>query len=231
MRSFILTTTLLVTLLCFLSLPISTIGLPKKPWHKPLKLASGHLGDSNVRRSASSSLSEANAPLSSPELLPGFPNIPGLPNIPGFPFIPGLPSIPQIPNIPRIPSIPQIPRIPTIPQIPNIPGLPNIPSLPNLPDLPRLPELPPLPRVNSRVVSQSAEVEKCLRKDGSKTSEKCFSQILSSWTKKDYALDNECCKIVVNLDKKCKSHVHMLFKSPFFVPLLRYSCHIKHSKY
>ncbi|XP_010500139.1 PREDICTED: protein app1-like [Camelina sativa] len=233
MRSFILTTTFLVALLCFFYLPISTVGLPKEPWRKPLKLmagrhyhkGSGHLGDSKV----SSSLSESNAPLSRPGLLPGFPNIPGIPNIPETPMIPGLPNIPQIPNIPRIPSIPQLPNIP---RLPNIPSLPNLPGLPSLPGLPRLPELPPLPPVRSQVVLQSAEVEKCLRTDRSKTSEKCFSQISSSWSRKDFALlDNECCEIVVKLDKKCKSHIHMLFKSPFFVPLLRYSCHIKHTKY
>ncbi|KAL1199505.1 hypothetical protein V5N11_011132 [Cardamine amara subsp. amara] len=217
MNNIILTTTLLVAVLCLISLPISTFGLQMKPWSKPSEPASGNHHHKGVGRLEDSKISPATSSVSDsdyaspsspgliPALLPGFPNILGLP----IPIISGLPNIPEIPNVPSISQIPQIP---------------NIPSLPNLP------ALPPLSSVQSEVVSQSAEVEKCLKKDGSNTSEKCSSQIFSSWVKKDFALDKECCEIVMNMDKMCNSHVRMLFKSPFFVSLLRYSCHIKHIK-
>ncbi|CDY17789.1 BnaC08g21970D [Brassica napus] len=73
-------------------------------------------------------------------------------------------------------------------------------------------------------------LEKCLTGDKSKGSEKCFSQVFSSWADNDLSLDKECCEIVLNMDKKCNGHLHMMFKSHFFAPLLQYSCHIKHAK-
>lgn len=79
-------------------------------------------------------------------------------------------------------------------------------------------------------MSQSSELEKCLTGDKSKGSEKCFSQVFSSWADNDLSLDKECCEIVLNMDKKCNGHLHMMFKSHFFAPLLQYSCHIKHAK-
>ncbi|KAF3497545.1 hypothetical protein DY000_02055788 [Brassica cretica] len=133
------------------------------------------------------------------------------PNSPPSP--PG--SFPTIPNIPGIPNIP----IPQIPGIPIIPGLPNIPSLGG--------SFSPFESV---LVSQSSELEKCLTGDKSKGSEKCFSQVFSSWADNDLSLDKECCEIVLNMDKKCNGHLHMMFKSHFFAPLLQYSCHIKHAK-
>ncbi|CAN8278591.1 unnamed protein product [Cochlearia groenlandica] len=139
------------------------------------------------------------------------------PNAPPSP--PGMPNIPQIPGIPNIPSIPSIPGFPGIP----FPGIPNIPGLPNIPGFPG----PPGP-FSSVLVSQSSELEKCLT--GDKVAEKCFSQIFSSWAENDFVLDKECCEIVVNMDKKCNGHLHMIFKSHFFAPLLQYSCHIKHAK-
>ncbi|EOA25854.1 hypothetical protein CARUB_v10019232mg [Capsella rubella] len=125
----------------------------------------------------------------------------------------------SFPNIPKIPGIPTIP----FPNIPGIPGMPTIPGLPNIPGLPG-------PPFESLLVSQSSELEKCLSKDGSKANEKCFSQIFSSWAENDFALDKECCEIVLNMNKRCHSHLHMMFKSHFFAPLLQYSCHIKHAK-
>ncbi|KAH0864679.1 hypothetical protein HID58_081890, partial [Brassica napus] len=120
----------------------------------------------------------------------------------------------KIPGIPNIP-IPQIPGIPNIP-IPQIPGIPNIP-IPQIPGIPIIPGLPNIPK-------------KCLTGDKSKGSEKCFSQVFSSWADNDLSLDKECCEIVLNMDKKCNGHLHMMFKSHFFAPLLQYSCHIKHAK-
>ncbi|KAG7633931.1 Prolamin-like domain [Arabidopsis suecica] len=129
-------------------------------------------------------------------------------------------SDPNTPPSPpgSFPNIPQIPGIPNIP-FPNIPGIP----IPNIPGLPG-------PPFESLLVSQSGELEKCLSKDGSKTNEKCFSQIFSSWAENDFALDKECCEIIVNMNKRCYGHLHMMFKSHFFAPLLQYSCHIKHAK-
>ncbi|XP_024006339.1 collagen alpha-2(IV) chain isoform X2 [Eutrema salsugineum] len=215
MKSFILNITLLVALLCLVTLPISTVGLPKIPWPKPSELAaghyhlkgSGHLTDSKVGW-VCTTVTEQNAPPSPSGLLPGFPNIPGLPSIQELPNILGTPNIPGFPNIPGIP----------IPPLPGLPGLPGLPSLLSL---------PPLPPFQSVVFSQSLEMENCLTKDGSKTTEKCFSQIFSSWAKKDFVLDKECCEIFVKMDKKCNSHVHTLFNSRFFAPLLQYSCQIK----
>ncbi|ESQ31018.1 hypothetical protein EUTSA_v10012327mg [Eutrema salsugineum] len=249
MKSFILNITLLVALLCLVTLPISTVGLPKIPWPKPSELAaghyhlkgSGHLTDSKVGW-VCTTVTEQNAPPSPSGLLPGFPNIPGLPsiqelpnilgtpNIPGFPNIPGipnLPSLPDLPDFPRLPDLPGLPRLPDLPDLPTLPRLPPLPGLPGLPGLPSLLSLPPLPPFQSVVFSQSLEMENCLTKDGSKTTEKCFSQIFSSWAKKDFVLDKECCEIFVKMDKKCNSHVHTLFNSRFFAPLLQYSCQIK----
>ncbi|CAA7024467.1 unnamed protein product [Microthlaspi erraticum] len=253
MKSFILTTLLLVALLCLISLPISTFGLPKIPWPKPSELAVGHpnhegsgrLGVSKVGW-ACTSVTDPNAPPSPPGLLPELPNIPGLPslpelpnipgpNIPGLPSLPGLPGLPGLPSLPDLPYIPYLPRLPPLPGLPpfpDLPRLPPLPPLPGLPALPGLPGLPPLPPFQPVVLSQSVEMQKCLTKDdGSKTTDKCFSQIFSSWAEKDFALDKECCEIIVKMDKKCNSHVHTLFKSRFFVPLLQYSCHIKHTKH
>ncbi|CAH2064459.1 unnamed protein product [Thlaspi arvense] len=81
----------------------------------------------------------------------------------------------------------------------------------------------------SVLVSQPGELEKCLNGGKSKVAEKCFSQVFSSWAENDFALDKECCEIVLNMDKKCNGHLHMMFKSHFFTPLLQYSCHIKHA--
>ncbi|CAN8288712.1 unnamed protein product [Cochlearia groenlandica] len=218
-----LTKTLLVALLCFVFLSISTLALPKISWPKPSELAASQhyqevprrLGDSKVGW-ACTSVPEPNVPPSSR----GLPNIPQLPNIP---------NIPQLPNIPKIPNIPSLPNIPHLPSFPDLPDLPSLPDIPRLPDLPGLPNLPLLPPFQSVVLSHSAETEKCLTNDGSKTSEKCFSQIFSSWADNDFALDKECCEIVLKMDRECNRHVHMFFKSPFFAPLLQYSCHIKHT--
>lgn len=196
----------IAALLCLVSLPNPTIGL-QKPWPKPSDLANhnGNLGDSKVGWACSSS-SDPNAP----------PSPPG-----SFPNIPTIPGIPQIPTIPNIPGIPQIP-IPNFPGIPQIPGIPHFPGFPNIPG--------PFGPFQSVLVSQSGELEKCLTGDKSKVSEKCFSQIFSSWAENDFVLDKECCDIIVTMDKKCHKHLHMIFKSHFFAPLLQYSCHIKHAK-
>ncbi|CAF2046542.1 hypothetical protein YC2023_110144 [Brassica napus] len=229
----------IVVAICLLSLPNPTVGSQKKPWPMPSDLANhnGKFGDSKVSWACSES-SDPNSPPSPPGSFPTIPNIPGIPNIPQIPIpqIPAIPNIPipQIPGIPNIP-IPQIPGIPNIP-IPQIPGIPNIP-IPQFPEIPNIPGLPNIPSLGgsfspfeSVLVSQSSELEKCLTGDKSKRSEKCFSQVFSSWADNDLSLDKECCEIVLNMDKKCNGHLHMMFKSHFFAPLLQYSCHIKHAK-
>ncbi|KAF8098450.1 hypothetical protein N665_0266s0018 [Sinapis alba] len=212
----------IVAILCFASLPNPTVGSQKKSWPTPSDLANhnGKFGDSKLSW-ACSEVSDPNAPPSPPG---SFPNIPGIPNIPQIP----IPQIPGIPNIP-IPQIPQIPGIPNIP-IPQIPGIPNIP-IPQIPGLPNLPGLGgSFSPFESVLVSQSSELEKCLTGDKSKVTKKCFSQVFSSWAENDFSLDKECCEIVLNMDNKCNGHLHMMFKSHFFAPLLQYSCHIKHAK-
>ncbi|CAN6896996.1 unnamed protein product [Brassica oleracea] len=208
---------IVIVAICLVSLPNPTVGSQKKPWPMPSDLANhnGKFGDSKVSWACSES-SDPNSPPSPPGSFPTIPNIPGIPNIPQIP-------IPQIPGIPNIP-IPQIPGIPNIP-IPQIPGIPIIPGLPNIPSLGG--SFSPFESV---LVSQSSELEKCLTGDKSKGSEKCFSQVFSSWADNDLSLDKECCEIVLNMDKKCNGHLHMMFKSHFFAPLLQYSCHIKHAK-
>ncbi|KAG2257693.1 hypothetical protein Bca4012_094849 [Brassica carinata] len=207
---------IVIVAICLVSLPNPTVGSQKKPWPMPSDLANhnGNFGDSKASWACSES-SDPNSPPSPPGSFPTIPNIPGIPNIPQIP-------IPQIPGIPNIP-IPQIPGIPNIP-IPQIPGIPIIPGLPNIPSLGG--SFSPFESV---LVSQSSELEKCLTGDKSKGSEKCFSQVFSSWADNDLSLDKECCEIVLNMDKKCNGHLHMMFKSHFFAPLLQYSCHIKHA--
>ncbi|CAF2110783.1 branchpoint-bridging protein-like [Brassica napus] len=230
---------IVIVAICLVSLPNPTVGSQKKPWPMPSDLANhnGKFGDSKVSWACSES-SDPNSPPSPPGSFPTIPNIPGIPNIPQIPIpqIPAIPNIPipQIPGIPNIP-IPQIPGIPNIP-IPQIPGIPNIP-IPQIPGIPIIPGLPNIPSLGgsfspfeSVLVSQSSELEKCLTGDKSKGSEKCFSQVFSSWADNDLSLDKECCEIVLNMDKKCNGHLHMMFKSHFFAPLLQYSCHIKHAK-
>ncbi|VVB05197.1 unnamed protein product [Arabis nemorensis] len=199
---------IIVALLSLVSLSNTTVGI-QKSWPKPSDLANhnGNFGDSKVGWACSSS-SDPNAPPPPIGSLPSLPNILGLPNLPPLSNIPGLPNLPPLPNIPGLP---------TLPPLPNIPGLPNLPGLPNHP-------------LQSVLVSQFGELEKCLTRDGSKVAEKCFSQIFSSWAENNFVLDKNCCEIVVNMDKKCNDHLHIMFKSHFFAPLLQYSCHIKHTK-
>ncbi|CAH8321112.1 unnamed protein product [Eruca vesicaria subsp. sativa] len=220
----------IVAILCLVALPHPAVGSQKKTWPMPSDLANhnGEFGDSKDSW-ACTEVSDPNAPPSPPGSFPTIPNIPGIPNIPQIPQIPQIPVIPNIP-IPQIPQIPQIPGIPNIP-IPQIPAIPNIP----IPQFPRIPNFPgfsggSFSPFQSLHVSQSGELEKCLTGDKSKGAEKCFSQVFSSWAENDLSLDKECCEIVLNMDKKCNDHLHMIFKSHFFAPLLQYSCHIKHAK-
>ncbi|KAH0906025.1 hypothetical protein HID58_037852 [Brassica napus] len=87
----------------------------------------------------------------------------------------------------------------------------------------------PLLPFESVVLFQSVEMKTCFTIDESKTTQKCFQQISTSQTEKDFEVDKECCEIVMKMNKKCNNYVCLLFKSRFFVPLQN-SCHIKPTK-
>ncbi|CAL9246900.1 unnamed protein product [Arabidopsis halleri] len=150
------------------------------------------------------------------------------------------PSTPSTPSLPpptpkKSPSTPSTPSLPP-PTPKKSPSTPSTPSLPP-PTPKKSPSLPPSDDHSSSPTNPPPEhrhhhhqqnpwehIESCMRNMGPVGM--CRMQMEVSFYTRLFSVSDYCCNLVVNMESECDDVAWGFFNDPFFVPLVRYTCHV-----
>ncbi|KAG7565179.1 hypothetical protein ISN44_As10g018910 [Arabidopsis suecica] len=149
------------------------------------------------------------------------------------------PSPPSTPSLPpptpkKSPSPPPTPKkSPSPPPTPKkSPSTPSTPTLPP-PTPKKSPSPPPSDDHSPSPINPPPEhhqqnpwehIESCMRNMGPVGM--CRMQMEVSFYTRLFSVSDYCCNLVVNMESECDDVAWGFFNDPFFVPLVRYTCHV-----
>ncbi|XP_010515430.1 PREDICTED: merozoite surface protein CMZ-8-like [Camelina sativa] len=145
------------------------------------------------------------------------------------------PSTPSTPSTapkksPSTPSAPSVPP-PTPKKSPSTPSTPSVPpptpkkspSHPPSDDHSSSPSNPP-PSHHHHNQNPWEHISSCWRNMGPVGM--CRLQMEASYFTRLFRVSDYCCNLVVNMKNECDDVAWGFFNDPFFVPLVRYTCHV-----
>ncbi|EFH54012.1 hypothetical protein ARALYDRAFT_485405 [Arabidopsis lyrata subsp. lyrata] len=223
--------------LCLAAFPTTTVGKywPKiEGWPNPSEISRNELmflntghsfsyGDSKVWKCT---YSNGSAPAISISPSTPFPSTPSKPSPPP----PASKKSPPPPTPKKSPSPPSTPSSLPPPTPKKSPSTPSTPSLPP-PTPKKSPSLPPSDDHSSSPINPPhhqqnpwEHMESCMRNMGPVGM--CRMQMEVSFYTRLFSVSDYCCNLVVNMESECDDVAWGFFNDPFFVPLVRYTCHV-----
>ncbi|KAG7594233.1 hypothetical protein ISN45_Aa01g030010 [Arabidopsis thaliana x Arabidopsis arenosa] len=130
---------------------------------------------------------------------------------------------PPKPSPPRRKPSPPIPKPSTSPPTPKI----SPPSPKPSPPRPIPKKSPPPPTTPAhRYPNPWVHFANCISEFG--PSAICKQQMEVSYYRRGFLVSDYCCNLIVNMRHECTDVILGFFTDPFFVPLIRYTCHVNH---
>ncbi|KAG7628018.1 hypothetical protein AtNW77_Chr3g0205621 [Arabidopsis thaliana] len=236
--------------LCLVAFPTTTVGKywPKiEGWPNPSEISRNELmllntghsfgyGDSKVWKCTYSNGSAPAISISPSTPIPSTPSTPSPPppapkKSPPPPTPKKSPSPPSLtPFVPH-PTPKKSPSPPPTPSLPP-PAPKKSPSTPSLPPPTPKKSPPPPPSHHSSSPSNPPHhqqnpwehIERCMINMGPVGM--CRMQMEVSFYTRLFQVSDYCCNLVVNMKSECDDVAWGFFNDPFFVPLVRYTCHV-----
>ncbi|KAL1214363.1 hypothetical protein V5N11_012944 [Cardamine amara subsp. amara] len=212
--------------LCLIAFPTTTVGKYQDGWPNPYfnTFHSFNYGDSKVWKCTYSNGSAPAISISNPgSSTPSTPS----PLTPSTP--PPTPKVSPPPPAPKKSLPPPTPTLP--PPTPKKSPSPSPPSTPTLPPpTPKktpstpTPSNPPPEHHHHHQESPWEHFDSCMRNMGPVGM--CRWQMEVSFHTRLFRVSDYCCNLVANMKNECDDVAWGFFNDPFFVPLVRYTCHV-----